>query len=146
MRGLSISTAISAALFLLSPVVNAEPHSPHASMARRHMHNQHRRNEVVKRGQCEFPTDAGLVAVTPDQQNAGWAMSPDQPCKPGMSSDIWWPAKEKRLIGIRNVLSICLPSRSIDGSMGSFSDILLIPSFNGMRTFQVMIERQQLTD
>ena len=34
-------------------------------------------------GQCQFPTDAGLVAVTPDQQNAGWAMSPNQPCLPG---------------------------------------------------------------
>ncbi|KAL2443542.1 putative secreted beta-glucosidase adg3 [Exophiala dermatitidis] len=34
-------------------------------------------------GQCAFPTDAGLVAVTPNEQNAGWAMSPDQPCKPG---------------------------------------------------------------
>src|SRR5271156_5525970 len=40
--------------------------------------------ELEKRGgQCEFPTDAGLVAVTPGSQNAGWAMSPDQPCLPG---------------------------------------------------------------
>ncbi|KAF7131296.1 hypothetical protein CNMCM5793_004410 [Aspergillus hiratsukae] len=34
-------------------------------------------------GKCEFPTDAGLVPVTPNMQNAGWAMSPDQPCLPG---------------------------------------------------------------
>jgi hypothetical protein len=34
-------------------------------------------------GQCQFPTDAGLVAVTPGSQNAGWAMSPNQPCLPG---------------------------------------------------------------
>lgn len=41
-------------------------------------------NSIVKRGQCAFPTDdPNLVAVTPDAQNAGWAMSPDQPCKPG---------------------------------------------------------------
>ncbi len=33
-------------------------------------------------GQCRFPNDAGLVAVTPHEQNAGWAMSPDQPCVP----------------------------------------------------------------
>lgn len=39
---------------------------------------------IEKRGgQCQFPTDAGLVSVSPGQQNAGWAMSPDQPCKPG---------------------------------------------------------------
>ena len=45
--------------------------------------------EVEKRGgagsggQCQFPDDAGLVAVAPGGMNAGWAMSPDQPCKPG---------------------------------------------------------------
>ncbi|KAL7916061.1 hypothetical protein GGI35DRAFT_473375 [Trichoderma velutinum] len=41
-------------------------------------------NSIVKRGQCAFPTDdPNLVAVTPDAENAGWAMSPDQPCQPG---------------------------------------------------------------
>ncbi|GFF65791.1 uncharacterized protein YMR244W [Aspergillus lentulus] len=34
-------------------------------------------------GKCQFPTDAGLVAVTPNMKNAGWAMSPDQSCEPG---------------------------------------------------------------
>ena len=34
-------------------------------------------------GQCAFPTGAGLVAVTPNEQNGGWAMSPNQPCLPG---------------------------------------------------------------
>lgn len=34
-------------------------------------------------GLCEFPTDAGLVAVTPNDSNGGWAMSPDQFCLPG---------------------------------------------------------------
>lgn len=36
-----------------------------------------------RQGQCTFPTDAGLVSVTPGYRNAGWAMSPDQPCMPG---------------------------------------------------------------
>jgi len=36
-----------------------------------------------KSGQCAFPSDAGLVAVTPSSSNGGWAMSPDQPCTPG---------------------------------------------------------------
>lgn len=44
----------------------------------------HKKNNLVKRGECQFPMDKGLVAVTPEAQNAGWAMSPDQPCKPGM--------------------------------------------------------------
>ena len=36
-----------------------------------------------RQGQCAFPTDAGLVAVTPGSQNGGWAMSPNQLCTPG---------------------------------------------------------------
>lgn len=32
---------------------------------------------------CKFPVDAGLVSVTPNKPNAGWAMSPDQQCLPG---------------------------------------------------------------
>lgn len=35
-----------------------------------------------RRGSCAFPTNAGLVAVTPGSLNAGWAMSPDQACTP----------------------------------------------------------------
>lgn len=33
-------------------------------------------------GQCQFPTDVGLVPVKPNLQNAGWAMAPDQSCVP----------------------------------------------------------------
>lgn len=52
----------------------------HSTFARRHMHLHHK----AKRGegQCKFPEDAGLVAVTPGAKNAGWAMSPDKACKP----------------------------------------------------------------
>lgn len=32
---------------------------------------------------CSFPNDKGLVAVTKDQGNAGWAISPDQRCSAG---------------------------------------------------------------
>lgn len=52
-----------------------------------HFHQQHRsiaeRGLERRGGQCQFPSNAGLVAVTPDQQNAGWAMPPDRPCTPG---------------------------------------------------------------
>ena len=47
--------------------------------------------KLRKRGQCEFPTDAGLYAVTPNEQNAGWAMSPDQPCLPNSYCPIACP-------------------------------------------------------
>ena len=82
---LSTASQVIAALLGLAPVaVSSSNGSPHASFARRHMHHHKKHeHELVKRSQCEFPTDAGLVAVTPDAQNAGWAMSPDQPCKPG---------------------------------------------------------------
>jgi hypothetical protein len=49
----------------------------------KHLHKKHVDLPAVKRqGQCQFPTNVGLVPVTPDQQNAGWAMSPNQPCVP----------------------------------------------------------------
>lgn len=64
-----------------------------AEAAHSHGHSHHHRSHndtdegdllVQKRGgKCQFPTDAGLVAVTPDSDNAGWAMSPDQSCSPG---------------------------------------------------------------
>ena len=37
--------------------------------------------DVERRGgQCDFPTNVGLLPVTPDDKNGGWAMSPDQVC------------------------------------------------------------------
>lgn len=57
------------------------PRHPHRNI---HAHPADVDISVEKRGgQCQFPTDAGLVSVTPDKQNAGWAMSPNQPCLPG---------------------------------------------------------------
>ncbi|CAN6675002.1 hypothetical protein TRVA0_077S00320 [Trichomonascus vanleenenianus] len=34
-------------------------------------------------GNCQFPANEGLVAITPNAKNAGWALSPDQECSPG---------------------------------------------------------------
>ncbi|EFY93442.1 SUN domain protein (Adg3), putative [Metarhizium acridum CQMa 102] len=61
-------------------------HQAHQRLAQPHghVHSRAESNVLVKRGTCAFPTDdPNLVAVTPDQKNAGWAMSPDQECKPG---------------------------------------------------------------
>lgn len=59
------------------------PPSPHP---RRHLTHLHGRRNMFKRdkGVCEFPKDEGLVAVTPNEMNGGWAMSPDMACEPGM--------------------------------------------------------------
>lgn len=61
--------------------------------AARHGHSHHHaryearsdKNSTLqkKSGQCQFPTDVGLVPVTPNAGNAGWAMSPNQLCEPG---------------------------------------------------------------
>ncbi|KAL1960844.1 hypothetical protein VTO42DRAFT_5827 [Malbranchea cinnamomea] len=40
--------------------------------------------QIEKRSEsCPFPDDGDLVPITPNEKNAGWAMSPDQACKPG---------------------------------------------------------------
>ncbi|GAM35351.1 hypothetical protein TCE0_017f03622 [Talaromyces pinophilus] len=73
-------TSIAALVGLLAFADAARTHG-HAHLHRSHNHSD---DLLEKRGgQCEFPTDAGLVAVTPGSSNAGWAMSPDQPCQPG---------------------------------------------------------------
>lgn len=41
-------------------------------------------DKAPKSNICEFPFHTDLVAVTPHLRNKGWAMSPDQECKPGM--------------------------------------------------------------
>lgn len=90
----SLQAALGAAIAILSisPV--------DASLAHRHLHHlDHRHSHlhvhrspspaisgsVLKRGgSCQFPNDdPNLVAITPNAMNAGWAMSPDQECKPG---------------------------------------------------------------
>jgi hypothetical protein len=74
-----ITSSRAAALVALIASAEAAKHG--------HGHSRHhetRELALEKRGgQCQFPSDAGLVAVTPNEENAGWAMSPNQPCKPG---------------------------------------------------------------
>jgi hypothetical protein len=80
-----VSGASALLLFLASVEASNHAHLHH----QRHQHGAvHSVAEVgapleKRGGKCEFPTDAGLVPVTPNLQNAGWAMSPDQPCLPG---------------------------------------------------------------
>ncbi|CAF3514080.1 hypothetical protein SNK03_011014 [Fusarium graminearum] len=79
MRLINLSAALVGALSAPS-IVAGKSHGHH--------HGQHSVLEsrpLQKRGgQCQFPTDdPNMVAVTPDAKNAGWALSPDQECKPG---------------------------------------------------------------
>ena len=79
-----ITSSRAAALVALIASVDAAQHGHGLHHARFHEARSGENNTFQKKNaQCQFPTDAGLVAVTPNEQNAGWAMSPDQPCKPG---------------------------------------------------------------
>ncbi|KAL3427502.1 hypothetical protein PVAG01_01011 [Phlyctema vagabunda] len=98
MKLLDLQAAIGTAILLLSQSQTCDAkHGSHSHLevlARRHAHNRLHASPraeagieevsvIEKRSTCEFPSDLGLVSVTPGSQNAGWAMSPDQPCKAG---------------------------------------------------------------
>lgn len=95
MKFLDIQTAIGAAILVLSVPCDAKHgHSLLHRDAFGKRHEHHKRinaspkaegieSGLQKRSTCEFPSDAGLVAITPGSSNAGWAMSPDQSCKAG---------------------------------------------------------------
>ncbi|KAK9385539.1 hypothetical protein V1515DRAFT_574084 [Lipomyces mesembrius] len=52
-------------------------HSPH-NHAHNHAHNHSKRSTT-----CSFPSNDGLVKVTPGSTNGGWALSPDTACTAG---------------------------------------------------------------
>lgn len=93
MRLLEMQAAIGTAILLLSSPCDAKPghRLSHLDIfEKRHSHRRHSspRAEVnetglQKRTTCAFPTNAGLVAVTPNESNGGWALSPDQSCTAG---------------------------------------------------------------
>ncbi|RYP47484.1 hypothetical protein DL768_006456 [Monosporascus sp. mg162] len=96
MKITSIQAAIGSAVVLLSaPTVATVQHRHrhlHQKLAHAHSRSSYNekysaRNitELEKRGNraCPFPQDKGLVAVTPGEKNAGWAMAPDQECVEG---------------------------------------------------------------
>ncbi|KAJ4149529.1 hypothetical protein NW754_000968 [Fusarium falciforme] len=82
MRLATLPIALAGILSASPSFVAAKAHQHHERGAG-HLHGSPA--PIVKRGgQCQFPTDdPNMVAVTPDEKNAGWAMSPDQECKPG---------------------------------------------------------------
>ena len=99
MKFLELSTALTAAFALQISVACAKHGGAHFhALERRHQHHKSIHASRAENGldtklrgvslearasQCQFPTDAGLVPVTPGDKNGGWAMSPDQCCEPG---------------------------------------------------------------
>ena len=84
------------ALAVLAEASHVRLHHTHKRRHHEIRHDQSVRTSILERGlesvtsatlykrngKCQFPSDAGLVAVTPDSKNAGWALSPDQSCEP----------------------------------------------------------------
>ena len=109
MKTTTFTSSASAALLLTASLVSAKHGHVHdhlQAITRRHDHSRELARSIPEAGeqgiamravpetaapetfekrdgQCAFPYSDGMVAVTPGSQNAGWAMSPDQPCKPG---------------------------------------------------------------
>lgn len=92
MKSHSIALRASALfLFIFTTFAEAGRHGRlhgHANLGSKHQHRHGKLENVEaavekRSGKCAFPDDAGLVQITPKQMNAGWAMSPDQPCEPG---------------------------------------------------------------
>lgn len=79
----------SAALLMLAEPASATIGHRHHHLSKRrghdHTHSAREADSVEERSMlgCKFPDADGLVAVTKNAMNAGWAMSPDQPCMPG---------------------------------------------------------------
>lgn len=80
-----IASSRAAALVALIASVDAARHGHgHSHHHARHEARSEENSTLQKKSrQCQFPTDVGLVPVTPNAANAGWAMSPNQPCEPG---------------------------------------------------------------
>lgn len=58
---------------------------------------------------CSFPSDLGLVAVTPSSGNGGWAMSPDQSCSAGSYCPYACPAGQVSMQWDPSVTSYSYP-------------------------------------
>ncbi|KIW93765.1 uncharacterized protein Z519_05080 [Cladophialophora bantiana CBS 173.52] len=111
MRKRTITSSASALLLLIASLASAKHNGIHEHLEV--LHKRHRANRELatrstiedgeqgieirsvpetpappaslekRQAQCAFPTDAGLVPVTPGDENGGWAMSPNQQCTPG---------------------------------------------------------------
>lgn len=101
--------------------------SPRAENLEEVAHEDFEKRQVT----CPLPAGAGLVPVAPGAQNAGWAMSPDQPCTPGN----WCPyACPPGMLSYREFSSHLTYGKITDFifRMGPGCDDIFISSFNGM--------------
>lgn len=114
------------ALILLAAIVEAK-HDVHGALEaihRRHRHERElARNETVEKrgGSCAFPTDAGLIAVTPGSGNGGWAFAPDQTCSYGRYCPYACPAGQVSMQWDPSATSYTYPQSMVSYSILSGS-------------------------
>lgn len=117
MRSAAVTGA--SALVLCASLVQAknEVHEHLQAIHRRHRIERDAAREanetLVKRGACAFPTDAGLVAVTPGSSNGGWAFAPDQSCTIGRYCPYACPAGHVSMQWDPSVLSYVYPGSRV---------------------------------
>ncbi|KAL8644378.1 MAG: hypothetical protein Q9210_007285, partial [Variospora velana] len=95
MKVASVVIVAAARNFLIATAKHGDIHL--GGLEHRHIHHKGRALSTVENpyalngkkaaigkrtGHCQFPEDAGLVAVA-GSSNGGWAMSPDECCEPG---------------------------------------------------------------
>lgn len=133
MKSHAITSRATTLLLLAASVAEAGPHGHSYLHGRQnlphHVHHSHGKkgvsDDVVKRGgQCQFPTDAGLVAVTPNQKNGGWAMSPDQQCTPGSYCPYACPPGQVSMQWDPKADSYSYPGSMVCINSGAFSTTL----------------------
>ena len=100
--------------FLAMTAVQAAKHA--------HDHGHHRSHRSVdapvvkKSSSCQFPSGAGLIPITPHEVNGGWAMSPDQECKPGGYCPYACPAGQVSMQWDPEATSYTYPMSMVSGS------------------------------
>lgn len=141
MRNLIFSRSACALILLGFAIADAKHSHEHlVALEKRHRAHHHTHQSKAERGesaiglaapaaspiekrdgQCQFPYNAGLVPVTPGSSNAGWAMSPDQPCTPGHYCPYACPSGQVSMQWNPDATSYSYPA-SMDGGLYCDSD------------------------
>ncbi|KAL9009857.1 MAG: hypothetical protein Q9173_005147 [Seirophora scorigena] len=134
MKVASMLTVFAASSF--SVVIAKHQHIHLGGLEHQHIHHRGRALSTVdngyalngkkaaigkRTGQCQFPEDAGLVAVA-GSSNGGWAMSPDECCEPGGFCPYACPPGELSMQWDPKATSYTYPQSMVSKHGGLFCD------------------------
>ncbi|KXN71916.1 hypothetical protein CONCODRAFT_78082 [Conidiobolus coronatus NRRL 28638] len=66
-----------------APTTTVAPPAPATTTSQGYQVKPTGNPEIINTNGCNLPSDPNIVPITPGSLNKGWAMSPDQACKPG---------------------------------------------------------------